>query len=615
MILACLFILAINGPTLAIDHGAISGRVIWEDGYGSISDVLISVHNPQNEIVSQANTDEAGSFRIELPAGPYIVSAEKDNVIREYFPEEYLSKEADIVTVSAGHVSFLQFTLDLGGWISGNFSYYGEDIDFGLVTAIKIDHPNAGWTRSELIEGPFPSAYDLPGLLPGVYKILGRAHGKGTEFYPGVAHIEDAAIVTVVEGAGASDISFMLDPVGWGAVEGRIYNVLDGRGICGASVYAFQWRDYWEDPNLANCRTDEDGSFVMNLPAGEYYVMAIYPRDSGGNPVAQFYYNRYDQFQADILVVSQGETVTGVDFPADYSTPHDLSISGAVISENTGLGLDDVVVTAIDFDTGEIIGSGYTYNEGLFSVDGLSPRRYILMFSGTYIIPFFFYSSENWGDADVITLDRNFAGVRTEAITQDYGNNGLAITGRVFSGDQPVEGARVYAYPFGEARPVTYGRTDAYGDYSIISGLAPGFYTITCDLFGYDHEVFPIPVGVDLLTNPEATDINFDLVRIVTSVQSDVSRPGGIELAGNYPNPFNSQTVISFFSAGTAAVLGRIEIYNLLGQMTGGRDIMIVPGSNKITLDMSEIGSAASSGVYYYRISGSGNLGRMIFLK
>jgi hypothetical protein len=279
------------------------------------------------------------------------------------------------------------------------------------------------------------------------------------------------------------------------------------------------------------------------------------------------------------------------------------------------LGLDDVVVTALDYQTGEVLGSSLSFNEGEFIINGLSPRRYLLMFSGTYIIPFFFSHSYSWQDGDAILLDRNFTGVRTEAITQDYGNNGLAILGWVYGDGLPVEGARVYAFHFGQEEPAAYARTDRFGEYALVSGLEPGAYTVVCDMFGYDRAVYPNPVTIDLVQDPEAEDINFGLIPVLTGITADAAPRMEMQLAGNYPNPFNLQTVISFYSGADERFRGGITVFNLLGQMVGQKEIEIAPGINRIVWNMSNLGGAVTSGVYYYRISGSADVGRMILLK
>jgi len=602
-------------PAEAADKGFIAGNVVWSEG-GAIGDAKICVHRFDGAFVSTINADDQGMFRIEIPAGSYKISAEKQNYVKEYFPGEYSIKEADPIRVYGGEERHIVLALDLGGWVSGNFAYYGDEIDYALLTAIKMDQPYAGWYKSQALSGPFPSAYAISGLLPGVYKILGRAWGKNTEFYPGVLRIEDAAIVSVAEGAGAPNISFMLDPAGWGSIQGRVYNMATGEGFGGIPVLAYQWVNYREDPALDSAITNADGSFLFSIPSGDYYVMAVYPDYLGDtSPNIIYYFNRYDQRQADLVSVEDGQQVIDIDFPIDILTRHDLTITGSIFNSSSGLGLDDVTITAIDFNSGEIMGTASSYNEGEFIVNGLSPRDYLLMFSGNYIIPYYFPKAYSWQDAEVITLSGSTGDVRTDAITQDYGDNGLAIVGRVIAMGLPLEGARIYAFPFNQIDPIAYALSDAYGEYSIISGLATGQYTVICDNYGYDAETYPIPVSIDLLSDPVADDVNFELTQTLSTIASETSPRMSVELGGNYPNPFNSRTIISLYSVRDGSYNTVFSVYNLLGQVVGRKEISITPGFNIITWDISDFAASASSGVYYYRVAGSNGIGRMILLK
>jgi hypothetical protein len=167
----------------------------------------------------------------------------------------------------------------------------------------------------------------------------------------------------------------------------------------------------------------------------------------------------------------------------------------------------------------------------------------------------------------------------------------------------------------GETRPIAYSRTDAYGNYAIVSGLSPGSYTVICDFYGYNHEEYPLPVMVDLIDHPEATDINFELIPVTTGIAFENEPMTEIELLGNYPNPFNKQTVITFYSVVDEGYFGRVSVYNLLGQRVESKKIEITPGRNEFIWDVSALGRDASSGVYYYKIDGSSSVGRMILLK
>jgi hypothetical protein len=598
----------------ASDHGAISGRVTWKGGYGAVSDAVVYLYDLSYNKIDSAISNQFGNFDITARAGRYLISAEKNNLVKEYYPEAYFADDADRVVVSAGQNTQLAFSLDAGGWITGTFSYNGSDVESGLITALKIDQPYEGWYKSMTLNGPFPSAYAVDGLIPGTYKILGRAHGKRTEYYPGVENIEDANPINVFREHGVADISMTLDEVGWGFIQGQILNQMTGQGIADLPLYAYQWRDFWQDPNLTSIRSNIDGTYLISIPAGDYFLFTAYSTNSGAR-TALYYDNCFEPTSAEIIHVEAGQIVQGVDFGINFTVKHNLTISGTILNQRSGYGLNDALVVAINYETGLAAGSAISIHDGGFSINNLSLGPYLLMVSGTNIIPYYYPQTENWQDAEVINLTSHFSNIRTEAITQDYGNNGLTIAGSVTSSDGPLVSARIYAYLEGESIPIGYARTDENGAYSIVTGLVPGSYTVTCNLFGYENQIYPDPIELDLMTNPEVSNINFSLFG-ATAVDDGVQLPGDeITLAGNYPNPFNSKTLIRIFSNRKNEIDGKLTVYDILGRTVGEKAVQINPGYNLIEWGADDFTASVSSGIYYCHINGQASSHKMILLK
>jgi hypothetical protein len=85
---------------------------------------------------------------------------------------------------------------------------------------------------------------------------------------------------------------------------------------------------------------------------------------------------------------------------------------------------------------------------------------------------------------------------------------------------------------------------------------------------------------------------------------------GPIELVGNFPNPFNAATVITYYLPGEMDV--KLEVYNLAGQrvatLVEGRES---PGLKRVSWDAGQI----SSGVYFAKLSsGPGSAVRRMLL-
>ena len=106
---------------------------------------------------------------------------------------------------------------------------------------------------------------------------------------------------------------------------------------------------------------------------------------------------------------------------------------------------------------------------------------------------------------------------------------------------------------------------------------------------------------------------------LVTSVRGAGSEtsPGGFQLLGNYPNPFNGSTIVEFELPQQGRIL--LTIANLRGQRvkTLSRNFS-QPGRHRIFWDgTDDAGNSLGSGFYFYRIDflDSFAAGRMLYLK
>jgi len=110
----------------------------------------------------------------------------------------------------------------------------------------------------------------------------------------------------------------------------------------------------------------------------------------------------------------------------------------------------------------------------------------------------------------------------------------------------------------------SYGITENDGSYEIID-LDPGTYTAMTDKVGYTSIISTAPV-IDYAMGLFNSEANFTLTeQATTSVETSTSTlPGSFVLYGNYPNPFNPSTQISFTLP--ADGIASLRIFNILGQ-------------------------------------------------
>ncbi len=95
-----------------------------------------------------------------------------------------------------------------------------------------------------------------------------------------------------------------------------------------------------------------------------------------------------------------------------------------------------------------------------------------------------------------------------------------------------------------------------------------------------------------------------DIAQVQTASREEASElPNSFELDGNYPNPFNPTTNISFRVADNSHV--RVTVFDVLGRKVATlTDQAYTRGTHQIQWDAS----AASSGQYIYRMEANGNM-------
>ena len=107
-----------------------------------------------------------------------------------------------------------------------------------------------------------------------------------------------------------------------------------------------------------------------------------------------------------------------------------------------------------------------------------------------------------------------------------------------------------------------------------------------------------------------------DVTGHTVALASVGTRPDRLHLRGNYPNPFNPATAISF-AIGTPGSV-QINIYNILGGQVARLEGYFQAGEQELIWDGKDsAGGPVPSGVYFYRIEyeGQQEVIRMLLLK
>jgi hypothetical protein len=316
---------------------------------------------------------------------------------------------------------------------------------------------------------------------------------------------------------------------------------------------------------------------------------------------------------ADLVKVNPLQVISEIDFEVDLSIYHNLKSTGTLIDLDTGLPLEGVKVTAIDYSTGWEISSAYSNFHGNFVIENLISGTYILQLSGHSIIPSFWQDKFGWQDAEQIILVSNDTELYSGgAITQDYGTPGLSISGQIEGPDGALAEVRLYAINMDNGS-VAFTKSNQSGFYDISSGLQEGDYSLFADLYGYDGFYYPQALNLDLIDNPHIENVDIYLSPVLVNVPGHI-KPEKYRLAGNFPNPFNSGTLIKFYSNQQSR--SELAIFDINGRRVKTISLMIEPGMNSVYWDgLSSNGGAVSSGVYFYIIKGLIKPNKMLLLK
>jgi hypothetical protein len=120
------------------------------------------------------------------------------------------------------------------------------------------------------------------------------------------------------------------------------------------------------------------------------------------------------------------------------------------------------------------------------------------------------------------------------------------------------------------------------------------YFRIVCK--DSNHNYFSLPETPTQIYSFISGSAQGGLVSLV-----NFSFPTAYSLHQNFPNPFNTETIIRIESPCLAN--GVLEIYNILGQKVRGHQISLTVGSNDFYWDgRNGSGNNVPSGVYFYRI-------------
>ncbi len=193
-----------------------------------------------------------------------------------------------------------------------------------------------------------------------------------------------------------------------------------------------------------------------------------------------------------------------------------------------------------------------------------------------------------------VAVQDNHLFVTTDSAFLIFQDEGLIPTGNIggtvtdFYSGVPIEGACIALISFSDS-------TGAY----LLENIPVGVYDgLTCTAEGYCD----LTVDDVVVLENQTTTVDFALY---PETGADALIVPVTKLLGNYPNPFNPSTTISFSLTAKDAKNAKIEIYNLKGQKIktfSNLQITQSPNQQIIWNGTDDNNKVVGSGIYLYRI-------------
>jgi hypothetical protein len=304
-----------TGIDLALTRrGSISGTVTDESTSQPIIGAVVEAFsetpliNFANTVAGfRARTDSSGNYTIDnVPAGKYLVLAHKDNYLPEFFEEAASKDSADLVVVEDNaNVADVDFTLERGGSISGLVASENDSLPIAGAL-VKVFASNS--RRHLRAYTGNNGEYRVDGLPSGVYFVQVIARGFFSEFYNNARGLGQATPVNVTAPDETAGIDVYLEPKERrrGTIAGSVISDADETPIFGAVVIAV--RPSLRVPHITF--SDPDGNYELtDLAPGRYFVFAW-----AEGFIGEFYQNAPAFRFADVVMVENNQTTSGIDF-------------------------------------------------------------------------------------------------------------------------------------------------------------------------------------------------------------------------------------------------------------------------------------------------------------
>lgn len=341
-------------------YGGVSGTV--SDIGGPLEGATVSLCTTEFSCWNSDLTQADGTYSISGPPGSYRVRFTAADHTQEWYDDVADYGTADPVTINPGATtSGISAVLVANGTVTGTVTAAGAvPVDGAYVELCTTESSCEGGTTAAA-DGTFSAS-----VPPGSYRMRVSAFGFVDEWYANTATFAAADPLTVTSGGTTSGINTQL------AALGSIAGTITGPGA--APVEDAFVRVLSGTEQVSSTSTAADGTYqVDSVPPGSYTV-AIEKQGL----ITEWYDNQPTQATAAAVSVGDGQAVTGIDAQ--------LALAGSISGTVTGVGGVPLAGVYVGVSTigGDPAGVATTAADGTYTITGVDPGSYILIFNPDY---------------------------------------------------------------------------------------------------------------------------------------------------------------------------------------------------------------------------------------
>ena len=341
-----------------------------------------------------------------------------------------------VLTSGAPNASGIDFTLELGGSVSGHVYESDGTTPITSNAWVNVEDPDTGvWLGGAGVNSD--GSYTIYGIPAGDFRIRAQGDGYALEFYDEAGATGDSAtLVAVSAGADTPNIDFTLDP--GGTISGTVYEI---DGLTPIANMRVDSDNAW----VGTC-TDANGHFTLyNAPLNVSLTV-----NSGGDNwcgSSQDYLQEWWQdaatqdAAAPVVLTSGAADVTGIDFALELGG----EIAGTATAAEDGTPLADLWLCAFDYNAAAFNESPpwictQTRSDGTYTLTAVPVGENRVWIFPEDRLRLFYSGSNAFAGATPVTVT---AGNTTAGIDFSLPLAGI-ITGHVYDGNgNPIDGLTI----------------------------------------------------------------------------------------------------------------------------------------------------------------------------